>query len=179
MISKSHLPKRRSVRLPLYDYASAGAYFITVCTHERKSLFGDISGGEVQPSELGRCVTEGWSRMLELRPYVRSEAFVVMPNHVHALFLLLPKPECDVAGVAGLGFKARSVSSIIAAFKAGVTREVRKSELADGPVWQRGFHEHVIRSQRAFDQIRQYIHENPLRWEMDRYHVSLDDGQQG
>lgn len=165
-------PTRRSVRLPSYDYASAGAYFVTVCTHERALLFGEISDGEFKPNQLGRCVETQWHRMLCLRPYVHSEAFVVMPNHIHALFLLLPQSESGLTETAASGFRAHSVSAVIATFKAAVTRTARASGLANGTVWQRSFHEHIVRSERAFDHIRQYIHENPLRWEMDRYHAS-------
>ena len=81
-------PKRRSPRLPGYDYSQDGAYFVTICTHQRVLLFGDVLGGEMRLNAAGRIAHEEWLRTPLLRPQVRLDEFVIMPNHVHLLFTL-------------------------------------------------------------------------------------------
>jgi putative transposase len=76
-------PERKSARLPAYDYASAGAYFVTACTRLRACLFGVVVGDEMQTNALGDLVGECWSAIPEHFPGVALDAFVVMPNHVH------------------------------------------------------------------------------------------------
>jgi len=80
------MPHRRSPRIPTYDYRTPGMYFITICTHDRVCVFGEVIDGEVVLSPLGQVAHDEWPRTPRLRPYVHPEAFVVMPNHVHLLF---------------------------------------------------------------------------------------------
>src|SRR3954452_12071731 len=79
---------RRSVRLADYDYAQAGAYFITICAHQRESHFGEISDGAVQLNELGRIVDEEWARSSEIRSEIELDTWVVMPNHLHGIVFI-------------------------------------------------------------------------------------------
>lgn len=79
-------PRRRSPRLPAYDYREVGVYFVTVCSHERRCVFGDVDDGETVLNRLGLIARDEWLRTFDLRPYLERDAFVVMPNHVHLLF---------------------------------------------------------------------------------------------
>ena len=99
-IDLDHVPaRRRALRLPGYDYAQVGAYFVTICTRDRICVLGDVVDGEVRLSELGEMVNSVWLELPRHYPYVRLDAWVVMPNHVHGILLL--EPDDDMAG-AGL-----------------------------------------------------------------------------
>ena len=87
---------RRSIRLPEYDYAGPGVYFVTICTEERIPLFGGVVAGDVALNEYGRVVAEEWLRSAEIRRENELDAFVVMPNHIHGLVIFTP-PEPDPA----------------------------------------------------------------------------------
>ena len=80
---------RRSIRLRGWDYTSAAAYFVTVVTHERQALFGDVVDGQVLLSEAGRIAAEEWARTAEVRANVELDEFVVMPNHVHGIIWIV------------------------------------------------------------------------------------------
>ena len=93
---------RRSIRLRGYDYASAGGYFITICTHQRQCLFGDIVAGDMRLNTLGETVQSHWMRLPRHHPHVRLDAFVVMPNHVHGILILTENPPPPPPAGAGL-----------------------------------------------------------------------------
>jgi len=83
---------RRSIRLREYDYSQAGAYFITICTHERICLFGDIMNGEMRLNEAGRIVQQYWDQIPQHFPHVELGEFIVMPNHVHGIIVIAETP---------------------------------------------------------------------------------------
>ena len=88
---------RRSIRLPGYDYASPGSYFVTVCTHQRKLLFGEVIAGQMHRNALGDIVHAEWYATERVRPEIRLDAFVVMPNHLHGILEII-----DVGARRGL-----------------------------------------------------------------------------
>lgn len=192
---RSH--NRRSVRMPLFDYTLPGFYFVTVCAFRRRCVFGSIDQGEACLTSLGRIVAEEWQRTADLRPCVSLDAWVVMPNHFHGIIQLvqplphtmggvstLREPRSAGAGELGHPFKpttpttfgkpvANSHSTIIGAFKAAVTRRAKAAlGFREAVVWQRGYFEHVIRDERALERAREYVENNPARWEIDREHPS-------
>jgi len=174
---------RRSVRLPGYDYAQAGAYFVTLCAHLHECLFGAVVDEQVLLTEFGQVVVEEWHRTAELRPYVRLDSYVVMPNHFHGVIWIVhdrggtmhraPTEECFGKPVAG------SLSTIVRAFKAAATKRINRMRDTPGArVWQRNYYEHVIRTERVLNAIRQYITDNPARWTLDRYHPAPAGGDE-
>jgi len=171
---------RRSIRLKGYDYSQAGAYFITLCTQDRACLFGKVVNGEMRLNDAGRMVLAEWNRLPERFPHLVLDAFVVMPNHVHGI-LVITDPAPTVGATVGatptVGATTRvapTVGNIIGAFKSRVTVEyIRGVKTSGWPpfrgrLWQRNYYEHIIRNERALNAIRQYIMENPRRWQMDR-----------
>ena len=171
---------RRSIRLKGYDYTQPGAYFVTLCTHDRAHLFGEVVDGEMRLNEWGEIVRDEWFKTAQVRPYVqlRDDEFVVMPNHIHGIIWIADNvgatrrvaPTDRVAPTTPRGPAPQSIGAIIGQFKSAVTK--RMNELRDTPgalVWQRNYYEHIIRNERALNAIRQYIDENPLRWDLDRY----------
>ena len=174
---------RRSVRLRAHDYR-AGLYFVTVCTHGRQRLFGDVVDGEVVLSVAGRVARDAWLRTAEVRPSVVLDAFLVMPDHVHLLFGVVPDdtPRADdgssrrgvlqYAPTSGLprSFESpsRSVGSIVRGYKGAVTNAIkRRWQTPDARVWQRSFHDRVVLTDREAAAIRRYIADNPARWDPD------------
>jgi len=79
---------RRSIRLKGYDYASAGAYFVTIVTHGRECLFGEIVNGQIQLNVYGHAAAECWRALPEHFPNVELGAYVFMPNHVHGIIVI-------------------------------------------------------------------------------------------
>ena len=157
--------RRRSLRLRDYDYSQAGAYFVTICTHNRTCLFGDIVDGEMRLNEDGRLAQSVWEALPKHYSHVELDAVVVMPNHVHGIIVLTATP-------VGAGFKPAStrhgLPEIVRAFKTFSGRRINQSRSTPGtPVWQRNYYEHVIRNDAALNRLRQYIAENPARWAED------------
>ncbi|MBI5287772.1 MAG: transposase [Chloroflexi bacterium] len=165
------LPNRRSVRLPAYDYASYGAYFVTIVAHDRLCMFGDIQDGVLTLSSLGAIMTEEWLATAALRQNVELDEFVVMPNHVHAIVWITDTHLGTTTGTPQRAPTTRrfgqttrgSLSALINGFKGAVTRRAR-TDLGIDRVWQRGFYEHVIRTDKALAAIRQYIVDNAAAW---------------
>lgn len=175
---------RRSTRLKGYDYSQNGAYFITVCTHGKQCLFGQIADGNMELNDLGRIVLAEWLAAPKIRESVELDEFVVMPNHFHAAFLILsgwadqPTPVaraeegvCQYAPTPTVGFHSPSLTAgaIVRGFKSAVTSQINaKRDTLGQPVWQRGLYEHIIRNEHDLSQIRQYIANNPAKWQLDR-----------
>jgi REP element-mobilizing transposase RayT len=170
---------RRSVRLPAFDYARPGAYFVTICTRDREQLFGDIADGVMRLSPLGRMARQEWTRTHDVRPDVTPDAFVVMPDHVHGILLLTHDREAvrHTARGGATGPRSGSVGAIVGQFKSVVTKRInaRRGTL-HGVVWQRGYYERVIRGRTTLARIRQYIADNPARWDSTRFHRALPPG---
>ena len=164
---------RRSIRLPAYDYAQAGAYFVTLVTHQRQRLFGEIVDGEMLVGSHGDTVKEEWLRSAEVRREIELDAFVLMPNHIHGIVVI--RDQATVVGAHGraplLPTPHRpppSLGSFVAGFKPAVTKRINEIRGTAGlPVWQRNYYDRVIRDEGELNRIRQYIIDNPARWAQD------------
>ena len=157
------LPKRKQIRLPQYDYSGAGAYFVTICTHQKKHLFLNGVGAHlcVRPNRPDLLV-EKWLHELEQKyPGVELDYFVVMPNHVHFILFITgahtgaPLPEIVK------WFKTQTTNAYIAGVRSG------EFPPFDRHVWQRNYYEHVIRNEQDLFSARNYIQGNPLKWRED------------
>ncbi len=171
---------RRTIRAAEYDYTRPGAYFITICTHQREPLFGRVVHAEMERSPFGEIVHEEWLITAKLRPNVALDAFVVMPNHMHGILFILDDCEARCratepvapTGLREQRLRAGSLGSIIGQFKSASAKRIKRARESIGvPVWQRNYHEHIIRSDRSLEPIRAYIEGNSARWAEDRYYV--------
>jgi REP element-mobilizing transposase RayT len=174
--------RRRSIRLKDYDYAQVGAYFVTIVVQDRKCLFGEIIGGVLQLNAAGLMVQAVWEDLSNHYAGIDPDAFVVMPNHIHGIVVLvgteahaIPTSEGQPQGVAPTRTGAKmSLSDVVHRFKTLTTKRyiegVKRFSWASFAtrLWQRNYFEHVIRNDESLQRIRQYIHENPARWEFDR-----------
>ena len=153
---------RRSPRLVGYDYRQAGAYFVTVCTWGREPLLGEVVGGEMQLDAAGHAVQRAWETLPRRFPGVDLDAFVVMPNHVHGVLVLGGDPSLPPS------IPTPSLSAVLRAFKSVAAIEGHRAlDRAGQAFWQRSYHDHIIRNNRALEQIRRYIVDNPACWDTD------------
>ncbi|OGC80948.1 MAG: hypothetical protein A2W07_04205 [candidate division Zixibacteria bacterium RBG_16_43_9] len=153
---------RRSIRLNEYDYSTPGAYFITICSHKGKSIFGKILDGKISLSKFGRIVKSVWLDLPKHYPNIQLDVFVIMPNYVHGIIFIV-----------GAGLKPAPtkypLSEIIRGFKTFSSRRINETRNMSGtPVWQRNYYEHVVRNEDELNCIREYILYNPLQWQFDR-----------
>jgi putative transposase len=159
MLYDPEIHHRRSIRLKGYDYSQPGEYFITFNTQNNLPLLGKIQDGEVVLTRAGQIVRQVWLDLPRHHLHVRLDEFILMPQHVHGIILL-------VEGVS-LDPKPRSnLSEIVRALKSFSARRINAIQRTPGqPVWQRNYYEHIIRDDHEMAQIRQYIRDNPKRSE--------------
>jgi REP element-mobilizing transposase RayT len=166
-MSSGIIPDRKRLRAEGYDYHEPGWYFVTLCTQDRKCVFGAITNDLVELSPAGQMVDDHIRLLPEMFPNVGVDSFVTMPNHIHAIITLEP-----VAGERS----PVSLSDFVAAYKRITThdyiRNVRESGWPPfpGKLWQRSFHDTIIRSDRQVDRLRDYIEANPYLWSKDTYY---------
>jgi len=172
------MPRRRSLRLKGYDYSQAGVYFVTICAHGKVCLFGDVIGSEMKVNELRRKVQAVWNGLPVHYPHVATDAFVVMPNHVHGVIViragLKPDHAERRAGLKPAPTARHGLSEIIRGFKTFSARMINEFRKTSGtPVWQRNYYEHIIRNDADYDRIAEYIDNNPQRWAEDSLHPAF------
>ncbi len=154
-------PARKKIRIDGYDYATAGAYFITVCTANRENLFWDtvkipcdpVGADIIRPlkiplSKIGALAEEAISQIAEHYENISVDNYCIMPDHIH----LLLRIESIKGGVTV------EISTVVGSLKRWVSRQVGR------PIWQKSYFDHVIRGQRDYDGTWQYIEENPLKY---------------
>ena len=155
--------RRKAPRIADYDYAAPGTYFVTVCAATGQCLFGEVADGAVRLNDLGRAVARCWEETPRHFSTVELDLYVVMPNHVHGLLALT-----DSADVLTSNRVRPTVHTIIGAFKSAATRQVNMLRHAPGtPLWQRAYYEHIVRTDQGMERIREYIANNPAKWELD------------
>lgn len=167
MKGSSGIYQNQSRRLRHWDYSTPGGYFVTICTHLREPFFGEIDNGEMCLTPTGEIVKEEWERSVSLRKSVDLDEYVIMPNHFHGIIIL--KQAVGTGVQRSEETKSLSLGTIIGQFKSACTRRIR-ANLDKDFAWQSRFYDHVIRDEIDLQRIRQYIRENPLKWELDKYY---------
>jgi putative transposase len=166
--------RRKSPRLPDYDYSWEGAYFVTVCVQDRQGLLGTIHNGEMLLNPAGLMVQKWWKKLASNFPTIRTDFYVIMPNHFHGIVFISEPSGSSVEG----GHMGPPLQKIMQWFKTMSTNEYVNGvkELGwrpfRGQLWQRSFYEHVIRNDESLNRIREYIKYNPQRWDLDRENPS-------
>ena len=178
---------RKSIRLPNYDYTQEGAYFVTLVTHNRKCLFGNIVQGGMHLNPIGEVVKDVWLSIPRHFSHVTMDLYVIMPNHIHGILTI----NSDVVGARhavpllqhrpsqnfesfGKPVKG-SIPTIIRSFKSEATRRVNIIRGTPGEIfWQRNYFEHVIRDEKDYQAIYNYIIINPHHWVEDDEFSSLN-----
>lgn len=179
--SKTHKTSRKSTRLSHYDYSQNGAYFITLCSHNRLCLFGRIENDSMQANDYGNIVIAEWNNSATIRKEIVLGEFVLMPNHFHAIVFinrsgerLLAVPERPFTNIAQIHpspcLRPKSLGALVAGFKSSVTKKINAYRNSPGqPIWQRNYYERVLRNEDELYKAREYIVNNPMQWALDKY----------
>lgn len=175
---------RRSIRLKGYDYSQSGLYFITLCVQDRVCLFGKIENGKIILNKYGEIAHNEWKKTMEIRKNVELLEFIVMPNHFHAIVRLLGRGELhspdNTLGNKGvcdtpLQSPSQTIGAIVRGYKSSVTKQINTS-LSEvnsfQQIWQRNYYEHIIRNEQSYQNISEYIVNNPAKWAEDKFHNS-------
>ncbi|MEA5510613.1 transposase [Crocosphaera sp. UHCC 0190] len=178
--------RTKSIRLPNRDYTQNGWYFVTICTYKKINYFGDIINTKMQRSPIGDIAQQYWVEIPQHHQNIFIDTFIIMPNHIHGIIIIEnPKSRCrDVAGnvstqtmindeynlpkvMSQISPKAGSLSTIIRSYKSAVTRWCGQNKY-NNFAWQPRFYDHIIRNDGSLERIREYIINNPIKWEEDK-----------
>jgi REP-associated tyrosine transposase len=174
------LRNRQSHRMKGYDYSLAGAYFVTIVVAGRSCLFGELVNGNVKLSTYGKIAFEQWMRMEKRFPYCGYNPFIIMPSHVHAI-ISLARGAGEESRVSQLQIPPlrpyriplvlpNSLGAIVRAYKSSVTFRINQlPDSGDLTVWQRNYYDHIIRDEKEYKFIWNYIESNPANWLEDRF----------
>ena len=159
----NRFPQRKHPRLDYYDYSTAGAYYITICTQNRRCLLSRVVGRIAAPAAIehtiyGRIAQEQLLQLEKRYPSLTVDRYVIMPNHIHAILIL--------DGSAGASPRP-TIPDIVCAYKS-LTTKACKAVCPIEKVFQNSFYEHVIRGREDYEEIAKYIYENPSKWELDQ-----------
>ena len=185
MNNKPDPNKRKLIRLKGVDYSNEGMYFVTICTQDKVQLFGEIIGSTLsrRSGDAGEMVEKWIGKTEEKFPGVRTDKYVVMPNHVHLIISIQRNPE-EQGGHMGPtgghtgptgGHTGPPLQEIVGWIKTMTTNEYIKGVKAgqyvafNKRVWQRSFYDHIIRDEDDYQRIWEYIDENPATWSEDEY----------
>ena len=175
------LPRRKPTRLSGYDYSIPGAYFITICTHERRCILSEIVVGDgvldvpqVKLSDHGRIVEETLREIAEHYTWLTIDNYVIMPNHIHLLLSITeagtsrtPSPTDKTDSLWKIPASNASLPMLISTFKRFTNRK------CSSQLWQRSYHDHIISGENDYREIWNYIESNPARWSEDCFYQAL------
>ena len=162
-----NLPKRKPTRLKNYDYSQNGYYFVTICTQHKECIFSNIVGQGLAPAEiqLTKFCKIANAEIIDLEnryKFVKIDKYVIMPNHIHSIIVI----ENNTAGAS----PCPTLSDVICSFKSITTRKCRAVN-SDVKIWQTSFHDHIIRDEKDYLKIWNYIDTNPFKWQDDCFYT--------
>jgi len=158
---------RKHIRLRDFDYSLSNAYFITICIKDFNCLLGEIRKGVMGLSEIGNVAAIFLQQIPEIREGVSLDEFILMPNHLHFVIQLNRNDDLSYQFNAYAKPVAGSVSVIVNQYKGAVKKWCNANGFKDFE-WQSRFYDHVIRDQQSYDNVCQYIRNNPINWEKDK-----------
>lgn len=184
--SKKLFSRRKSNRLPNYDYAQAGQYFITICCYKNHCLLGEIEEGKMHLNTLGKLVQEEWEATKEVRPNVELGPYIIMPNHLHAIVQINYQLYDSPRPLGAFQSPSQTLGAIVRGFKGSVMRtlntlvddhhtynstlfhQYQVEQLQACPtIWDKNYYDHIIRDEKAYQSLQQYIEQNPAKWRKD------------
>ena len=167
---------RKSIRLHNFDYSSNGMYFITICTYQKINLFGSIINGIMHLSPIGKIAEEEIANANYKRAehFIEITKYVIMPNHIHMIIQIYnPDLLHKYQKESFSNPTSKSISSTIRSYKSAVTKrihEINKSYEAE-KIWQPRYFDNIIRNEKAYQEIWNYIDSNVSRWEEDKFYI--------
>ncbi len=173
-----------SARAAWWDYSADGIYFITICTQNREHYFGEIIKGKMQLSNIGVLADVLWHEIKHHARNIELGAFVVMPNHIHGILILNGNTPVETLHATSLqnangkneqmsmiSPKQNSISTIIRSYKSAVVKHAHR--LGCDFAWQSRFYDNIIRNQQSYNNVSNYIVNNPVNWQSDNFFQSL------
>jgi REP element-mobilizing transposase RayT len=148
---------------------------MTICAHNRKCLFGEMTNGKIPLNDIGEIFSRCWHAIPKHFCYVTLDAFMVIPNHIHGIIIINNNNNDNVGARHASppqerpsGPEPQSIGAIVGSFKSAVTKHINEIRATtSAPVWQRNYYEHIIRNDDSLNVIRQYILDNPAAWDVD------------
>lgn len=197
MSTNSNLPNRQSIRLKNYDYSQKGSYFITLVTQDRIHLFGKIEDGKMILNTVGKILEEEWRNTIQMRPNIALGEFIIMPDHMHMIITITaqmerkvdkewihsnPKSPSQTIGAIIRGFKGASTKKINlflnstgeSQFAPTTESQFAPTEFYKNKIFQRNYYEHIIRNQKDYNRIEQYIIDNPMNWKKKKLNLKMN-----
>ncbi len=169
------LPKRKKMRIKGFDYSQNGSYFITICTFNRKMVFGKIIDYMMILNEYGLMIKTNIQKLNCLYDGTSIDKYVIMPNHIHMIITICRE---RIACVPNDDPTKSQLSKMIQIFKSSITKAIRNRKRERNAcnafptgIWQAHFYDHIIRNEDEYQKIWQYIDENQLKWEDDCYYI--------
>jgi putative transposase len=178
-----------SARCQTWDYTSNGYYFITICTHNKQSFFGEIINAEIKLSKIGEIVAEEWQKTEQIRPNIQLDAWVIMPNHMHSILIINNPVETTHRVISDITInqnastnenntntkkiprsQSNSLGSIVGQFKSVCTKQIWMAGFTEFK-WQARFHDRIIHDQESLNHTRKYIINNPAKWKLDEHNL--------
>ena len=171
-----------TARLPSWDYGVNAPYFVTICTKNKITFFGNIINNNVELSSIGKIAQKYWLDIPKHFPFVELDEFIIMPNHIHGI-IVINKPNVETQNIASekgtnksnietqniaslhknkFGPQSQNLASIVRGFKSGVTMYTKTNNLHFA--WQPRYYDHIIRNYESWENIREYIRQNPKNW---------------
>lgn len=160
-----------SNRLKEWDYSTPGYYFVTICAQNRVRWFGEIKRGRMLVTQAGEIANEELHITEHIRPNISVDAWIVMPNHIHAIIVINETPKVFVEtprrGVSTKNnWRSGALGAIINQYKSKCTKRIRTSGCVDF-AWQARFYDRIIQDEKSLENIRTYIVGNPIKWTQD------------
>ena len=174
MEQQKDFPRRKKNRLAQYDYSSCGAYFVTICTKDRKNIFWtkeqpDFVGEDiilppdsVRLSLYGKIVNDSIVAISKCYSHIELLQYVIMPNHVHLILFITSQDGRIISSPTD----KKSISTVVGQFKRDVSKKIGIA------VWQRSFHDHIIRGRDDYEKISKYMYNNPITWQYDCFYIA-------
>ena len=178
MQNKKQIKNRKLNRLKGYDYSRDGWYFVTICIKDRIKCLGKIENGKMILDKYGKIAKKYWSEIPDHYNNVFLDEWIIMPNHIHGIIVIenddktitatVGTGHCPVPTTVNTGSKYGLLSKTVKSFKEISLKTIRKQFNDFEFSWQRSFYDHIIRDEKSLEKIRNYIANNPLKWETDR-----------
>ena len=163
-----NFPQRKLQRLNNYDYSQNGCYFVTIGTHNKIHIFGKISEDFILLNNFGEIAKLELFRIPSHFPFVSLDNYVIMPNHVHVIVVI--DRHFEDHGISERSRPFPTVSMIMGLYKSGVSNKIHRIN-PEIVVWQKSFHDHIIRNEDDYQNILEYINANPLKWTDDQFYI--------
>lgn len=161
--------KRKSARLKYYDYSQNGYYFITICTHKRQQIFGEIKNGKTKLNDIGKIVDFTWND-LKNHNDINLHEYIIMPDHIHGIIEICNRGHRGRFVTVTNAVKHHGIPEIIRQFKTFSSKRIneflRRDGLEPSPtenIWQRSYYDHIIRNEEDFLNAWKYINQNPIK----------------